>query len=204
MAFTFTSSPMENWRSLQLICKLYFIWVLEKYFTYKHNWISIVLEFPSSYCVRSVCWASCYVTSLLCSVLIRKKTLWMTSLPVCVCYGFWTAAEVFLWYGEFSKFINLSLNFVGEIWNLPFKWRGYRWLFCNKDERTCTVLQYRMRIYEQLILRMVIKISTIPPLSIVILSAVSTNRNFKLPHMFREENRKFLVPNCHKLFIDPK
>jgi len=126
MAFTFTSAPMENWRFLQFICKLYFIWVLEKYCTYKHNWRSIVLEFPSSYCVRSVRWASCHVTFmwllLPCSALIRKKTLWWKSLPVCVCYGFWTTAEAFLWYGELWKFIKLSFNFVGEIWKLPFKW----------------------------------------------------------------------------------
>jgi hypothetical protein len=126
MAFTFRSLPVESWRSLQLICKLYFIWLLKKYLTYNHNWRSIVLEFPSSYCVRTVCWASCYVTFmwhlLLYGALIRKKTLWWESLPVCVCYGFWTAAEVFLWYGELWIFIKLSLNFVGEIWKLPFKW----------------------------------------------------------------------------------
>jgi hypothetical protein len=38
-----------------------------------------------------------------------------------VCYGFWMAAEVFLWYRELWKFIKLSLNFLGEIWKLPFK-----------------------------------------------------------------------------------
>lgn len=71
MAFTFTSSPMENWRSLQFICKLYFIWVLEKYCTYKHNWRSILCLGISKQLLYKVCLLSqllydFYVASFAC------------------------------------------------------------------------------------------------------------------------------------------
>jgi hypothetical protein len=119
MAFTFTSLPMENWRSLQLMCKLYFIWVLENYITYKHNWKSFVLEFPSSYCVRSVCWASCYVTFmwllLLCSALIRETNTVID--VVTSMHGLW---------------------FLDGSWGFPLIWRAVKMYqtvikFCRRN-----------------------------------------------------------------------